>query len=98
MRALINYSNGDTSLGINFERVWTRKNKRGKVIGYKCYINDFRNNDNLIAVGKSKCNKLDVFDKIKGQKLALLDALNQTALSKEQRKEIWNEYFKKVKK
>lgn len=47
-----------------------------------------------IAVGVAYCSRKDIFNKKIGRKVALADALSQLKLSRDQRKHIWEEYFK----
>jgi len=50
------------------------------------------------CIGIALCNPVDNFKKSTGRKIALTKAINPLKLNKEQRKEVWDKYFEKVKK
>jgi len=64
-----------------------------------CSINQIEEGDETmeIGIGIAKCCTGDQFLKAKGRKLALNRALQNSGLGKEQRTEIWNNYFQKSK-
>jgi hypothetical protein len=64
-----------------------------------CHISewdDLNKEKNLISEGRSKCNKLDSFNKNFARKLSLRRALENTHYTKEERKQIWFIYNNEV--
>jgi hypothetical protein len=53
-------------------------------------------NEDAIANGVARCHPADSFVKSDGRKLALGNALRTSGFTKDQRTEIWDQYFESV--
>ena|SRR3990167_505123 len=49
-----------------------------------------------VGIGMAMCSVLDNFNRAKGRKFALANALKQVNLSLEERKALWEQYFSMV--
>lgn len=82
----------NTELRVDFLHDNRSQDKRGT----SCAI--FNDKDQMVADGHTIVHNKDNYDKKKGRKLAFGRAIVNAGIPKEERRELWEQYFSKCKK
>lgn len=61
----------------------------------QCFV---RVGEELVAAGYASCAPCDNFSRVKGRKISMSRAMLNAGFTKEERSQVWQEYFKKQQK